>query len=387
MSSPIYIDAISSVSALGVHEKEVFQSYLRQKPLFCQQKIQGKEREFISPISEQGNELLNSISKESKAYTTLDRTALLAIFAARETLKKANWNHQNFGVNIGSSRGATQLFENYVQEYLATGKVSTQASPTTTLGNISSWVMQDLMANGPEISHSITCSSAMHSVLNAIAWIRSGLTDYFLAGGSEAPLTKFTIAQMKALKLYANFNLEETYPNKSLDFSKKKNTMILGEAAACMALANQKSENSLAEIIGFGYANEALKHSVSISRDAVCLQRSMTNALKMANLKKVDAVVMHAPGTVKGDSSELEALQKVYGKDNLPLLTSNKYLIGHTFGSSGMMSLEMAVLMLKNNRFLENPLYENSTEVKEIKSVMVNSVGFGGNAVSIIISK
>jgi 3-oxoacyl-(acyl-carrier-protein) synthase len=78
------------------------------------------------------------------------------------------------------------------------------ASPTTTLGNISSWVAHDLQSSGPEISHSITCSTALHALLNGVAWLKAGMADKFLVGGTEAPLTDFTIAQMRALKIYSN---------------------------------------------------------------------------------------------------------------------------------------------------------------------------------------
>jgi 3-oxoacyl-(acyl-carrier-protein) synthase len=63
--------------------------------------------------------------------------------------------------------GATDLFENTIRVF-KTGKAQTLASPTTTLGNISSWVAHDLQSSGPEISHSITCSTALHAVLNGV---------------------------------------------------------------------------------------------------------------------------------------------------------------------------------------------------------------------------
>ena len=74
------------------------------------------------------------------------------------------------------------------------------------MGNISSWVAHDLQTEGPEISHSITCSTALHALLNGVAWLQSGKQIKFLVGGSEAPLTPFTIAQMQALKIYAKRN-------------------------------------------------------------------------------------------------------------------------------------------------------------------------------------
>jgi 3-oxoacyl-(acyl-carrier-protein) synthase len=90
-------------------------------------------------------------------------------------------------------------------------------------------VAHDLKNKGPEISHSITCSTALHAILNAVAWLQSGMATRFLVGGSEAPLTAFTLAQMQALKIYANE--ESEFPCKAFDLTKTKNSMVLGEGA------------------------------------------------------------------------------------------------------------------------------------------------------------
>jgi 3-oxoacyl-(acyl-carrier-protein) synthase len=70
-------------------------------------------------------------------------------------------------------------------------------------------------------------------------------------------------------------------------------------------------------------------------------------------------------------------------------LTTNKWKIGHTFGASGILSVEMAVLMMQNNQFIGIPYLDaagvQNTE-KVIKKVLVNAVGFGGNAVSVLLS-
>ena len=102
-------------------------------------------------------------------------------------------------------------------------------------------------------------------------------------------------------------------------------------------------------------------------------------------LNEIDAIVMHAPGTIKGDQSEFRAIEKVFG-NNIPLLTTNKWKIGHTFGSSGMLSLELAILMLQNNTLIESPFYPNKKPTTPLKKILVNAVGFGGNAVSVVVS-
>src|SRR5690606_1819006 len=207
---------------------------------------------------------IHALRESDLKYKSLDDSVLYAMLAAREAINSAGWD-ESFGINLGSSRGATALFEKHHKEFLSTGKAHTLSSPSTTLGNISSWIAHDLQNNGPEISHSITCSTALHAMLNGIAWLRSGMADKFLVGGSEAPLTPFTIAQMQALKIYSAVDSSDPYPCKTFDFSKDKNTMVLGEAAAVACLEKGEKENALAYVVGFGYATENLKHSISIS--------------------------------------------------------------------------------------------------------------------------
>lgn len=100
----------------------------------------------------------------------------------------------------------------------------------------------------------------------------------------------------------------------------------------------------------------------------------------------VDAIVMHAPGTRKGDSSEVAAVQALFG-NNQPALTTNKWKTGHTFGASGMLSLEMAVLMLEEQLWIPAPLYSAGNPPASMNRILVNAVGFGGNAVSVLLQR
>ena len=385
MSTTVSIVSISSFSPLGSTPNEVWENYLKETTLIQDIQLGTKTVPAVA-LNEQQKQAVNSIIESDARYNNLDNSVLYALLASRAALEQSRWDQKDvFGINIGSSRGATDLFEKHHSEFLETGKTAIQASPATTLGNISSWVAQDLKSTGPEISHSITCSTALHALLNGVAWLRAGMADKFLVGGSEAPLTPFTIAQMQAMKIYSSFGTE--YPCRAFDLDKKVNTMVLGEGAASACLELGKVPNALAYIEGIGYATETLKHSVSISDDAECMQKSMQMALKDTPLDEIDVIVMHAPGTIKGDLSEYNAIQKVFGK-KLPLLTTNKWKIGHTFGSSGLLSLEFAVLMLQHNQFIGVPFVtSNRTTNKPLQKILINAVGFGGNAVSIVISK
>lgn len=384
MKNPISITAISSISSLGDSQETVWNNYLSESHFITKKKFENTTA-LVSQISDKDKSKIDKLRQSDAKYKNLDDSVLYAIYVARKAVSKANWKSEdNFGINIGSSRGATSLFEKYYADFLKSHKAETLSSPTTTLGNISSWVAHDLQTEGPEISHSITCSTGLHSLLNGIAWLNSGMTDKFLVGASEAALTEFTIAQMKALKIYAAKN--ESYPCKALDLNKKKNSMVLGEAASVLCLEKGEKENAIAKIIGIGYATEILEHNISISTEATCFQKSMKMAIGNTPTEEIDVIIMHAPGTVKGDLSEFSAIQKLFC-NKTPFLTTNKWKLGHTFASSGILSVELALLMLQNQQVIPVPFVQKQKEPKSLNKILVNAVGFGGNAVSVLLTK
>jgi hypothetical protein len=101
---------------------------------------------------------------------------------------------------------ATDLFENTIRVF-KTGKAQTLASPTTTLGNISSLPM---ICKVPAQNFTFRSVRQLYMVLNGVAW--PDPNKFWLV--VVKPLTDFTIAQMRALKIYSRS--EEAYPNRAL---------------------------------------------------------------------------------------------------------------------------------------------------------------------------
>lgn len=381
----IAIAGWGSVSPLGVNGEAAWASYQDTAHRFIKSTV-GQQQEWIAPLSSAAAGLVSKLSEENLKYRQLDPSVRYAMAASREAVQQAGWSGiRELGINLGSSRGATTAFEKHHGQFLANQGRFTDpvTSPATTLGNIAGWTASDLQVQGPAISHSITCATALHAIINAVVWLQSGHCTHFLAGGSEAPLTPFTLAQMKALKVYSR--LEDAYPCRSMDPEKTQNTMILGEGAASFCLEKERSD-ALAYISGVGYGTEPMTHGASLSADARCMQQSMKMALRGHDPRSIQVVVMHAPGTVRGDSAEINAIRAVFGTHR-PLLTSNKWKIGHSFGASGALSIEMALLMLKHNRFIQPPYLPAREQTKSLGKILVNGVGFGGNAASILIEK
>lgn len=391
MHTSIAITGMSSLSALGLGSQEVWANYRLPTTAIRLR----KDGYFAAALPAQSQEQVQMLAREQKAYQRLDPSVWYAMLVARRACAQAAWAiGATCGVNFGSSRGATQLFEHYHQEFLNTGQAATMTSPTTTLGNISSWVAQDLKLQGPAISHSVTCSTGLHAVLNGVAWLLSGLSQRFLVGASEAALTPFTLSQMQVLKITAMpGEAELAYPCRAGDLSKQANTMVLGEGAAafCLELPETAGANALAYIVGVGFASDEITHATAISDEGIGFQQSMCMALGGRSAEVVDGIVMHAPGTVKGDLAEMRAIQAVFGIDGaaLPRLTSNKWKLGHSLGAAGVLSLEMAVLMLQHQIWIDIPFVDahERNGAKAINTVMVNAIGFGGNAVSVLVAR
>lgn len=387
MQEKMIISGMGSLSALGSNAEEIWNRYQNGTTRITNCCFNDCDTP-VGKLHPEEEALIKKLRQENPHYRRLDKTVLLSILAARKAITQASWGEdEHISVNLGSSRGATQLFEKHHKNFVQNNdkRLSPVVSPTTTLGNLSSWVAYDLGIKGASFSHSITCSTALHSVLNAIAWLQSGMAHKFLVGGSEAPLSDFTIAQMRALRIYSEE--KGAYPSLPLEADKKHNSMVLGEGAAIFCMEKDQGQNRIAKIEGFGYATELIEHNVSLSSEADCLHRSMEMALNNAGISEVDSIVMHAPGTIKGDESEYKAITKLFGA-KIPHLISTKYATGHSFGASGALSMELAILMLQQQQLIKFP-YDSMPcgKPQKIKTIMVNATGFGGNAVSIILSK
>ena len=381
MEKPIYIRSLGSITPLGIHPEEILSSY--RKPISCLEKVDINNGSYwVGRLPKEYQGMIERMQTEG-GYRQLDPSVLYGMLAARLAVENAGWqNGFSAGVNMASSRGATQSLEMHFAEFIERGRSHVLSSPSTTLGNLAYWIAHDLDFQGPAISHSITCSSALHAVLNGVAWIQSGLSDHFLAGGTEAALTNFTMSQMQAMKIYSES--EGPFPCRAMDMDKSKNTMVMGEGASVACLQGEATKDALSKITGIGYGREPLEHAASISDKGNCLQDAMRMALKDIDPAQVDVVITHAPGTLQGDRAEWRALEAVFG-DAIPAVTNNKWKLGHTFGASGMISLEMGVYMIQHQEFYPIPYLKYDRRPEKINKVLVNAVGFGSNAVSILL--
>jgi len=391
----IAITGCGSISPLGYNRSSIYSQYLNNDTCLVNKTFNDKVYP-VGVLPKQAEEQLLKLFVENPKYKKIDRTVLMAMKAAMLAFEEAGWKStagKITGVNIGSSRGSTALFEQLHENFLNDKEKRTDVftSPLTTLGYVSNQVASYLNITGPLINTSITCSTGIQAICNAIAWIRAGMANRFIAGGTEAPLTAFTIAQVEALGIYSK--LKTKYPCAPLSIADKGiNTFVLGEGASVVAIEkinitelHEKKPLGIIESVGFSF--ERPPSLTGITEDGSLIAASMRMALEhMLTDSSIDLILLHSPGTVKGDEAEFNAVKEVF-KNDVPNLYTNKWKIGHTYSASPSLNLELGLICLQNN-FL--PIFPYKTNVvnkqRKIRKIMINATGFGGNATSIIIS-
>lgn len=395
MDRKLIIRGLSTISPLGVTKADIVR--LLDDPQPTAIPCGARNNRPIFPLTSQGEGVVGRVAEEER-YLRLDRVSHLALAAVRQTLELARGRHGEIGcVSIGSSRGATQSLEGTISSFaLDSTKVPTETSPTTTAGNISSWVAQEILArkSSPSqgaplasLSTSMTCSSAFQSLITACAFIRAGFATAAVFGGSEACLTPYTIAHLEALRIYADGN--KPWPCRPCgSVSAASNTVALGEGAGTAILMeddNADVDGDL-ELLGIGWAVEETPTATGLSADGYAFERSMKMALEhLETGRMVDTVVAHAPGSVRGDEAELRAIARTFG-DGV-MVCSTKHLTGHTYGASGMVSMAMAQALLEGALWRGFPYASAAGNhvVERPQTVLINTAGFGGNSVSVLV--
>ena len=308
------------------------------------------------------------IAEAKDDYPLHDRVHHLAVTAARQL----RINAPNAFVNVGSSRGATTSLEKAIIQFQLEGTVPVLTSPMTTLGQVAGVVAKEVGADGGAMDHSMTCSTSLQAVVNAASYIKSGQGNSAVVGGAEAPITPFTIAQFKSLRLINQNRIEPTIP-----FS-KGNGLVLGEGAGLVTLTRDVGKW---EILGVGQQMAQGEHMVDLAAESI--KGSMNKAWEAAGKPRMDFVMAHAPGTKKGDDTEKQSIKELFG--NTPML-SNKWAFGHTFGASGILNLIWAAWLLDGWKpIIPVPYQVSHPNVENPKIAMVNAVGFGGNSVSVVL--
>ena len=351
---------------------------------------------------------------DKKEVRRMDKFAQYAIVASDEAIKDAGISLENVdkhrvGVIWGAGIGGLQTFQDEVMNYAA-GDGTPRFSPFFIPKMIADIAPGHIsMRNGfmgPNYTTVSACASSANALVDAFNYIRLGMCDVIVSGGSEAAVTIAGMGGFNSMQALSTRN--ETPETASRPFDATRDGFVLGEGAGALVL--EEYEHAIArgakiycEVGGGGLYSDAY-HLTAPHPEGIGVIAVMQNCLRDAGLQPedVDHINTHGTSTPLGDVAELKAISHVFGAHAKNInINSTKSMTGHLLGAAGAIEAIASILAMQHS--LVPPTINHTTvdenidpslnltlnhaQKREIKVAMSNTFGFGGHNACVLFKK
>ncbi|AYL98029.1 beta-ketoacyl-[acyl-carrier-protein] synthase family protein [Mucilaginibacter celer] len=398
MEQPVFIAGLGVISAIGNTVAQNLLSLELGKTGIAPIQYLDTEHRHEFPVGEVklSNGELNELSGFKPG---ISRTALLSLVAATEALADAgleNFAKLRTGFVSANTVGGMDKTEDFFRDFLpddAKGRLRNVINHEC--GAVTNLVADKLGIRDYISTISTACSSSANAIMYGARLIKNNLLDVVIAGGTDA-LTRFTLNGFNTLMI---LDKQPCQP-----FDAKRRGLNLGEGAGYVVLVSERVASSIkkelyCKLSGYCNANDAY-HQTASSPDGTGSLLAMEGALKKAALQpnNISYINLHGTGTQNNDSSEGAAISQLFA-GHYPKMSSTKAFTGHTLGASGGIEAVYSALAVQKGLIYPNLKFETPMEglpftpetrfskQPEIKHVLSNSFGFGGNCSSLIFSK
>src|ERR1700683_3304148 len=347
---------------------------------------------------------------EPKEQRKVDNFIIFAMGAATQALDDANWHPSQYedqivsGVMIGSGIGGVEGIAetSLILRDRGPRRVSPFFIPGRLINLASGYVSITHGLKGPNHAVVTACSTGAHAIGDAGRLIALGDADVMVAGGTESPVNRLSMAGFAACRaLSTGFN--ETPERASRPYDRDRDGFVMGEGAGAVVLeeydhAKRRGARIYGELIGYGLSGDAY-HITAPSEDGDGAFRCMSAAIRRAGISPgdIDYINAHGTSTPLGDEIELNAVQRLVGNaaDRIAM-SSTKSSIGHLLGGAGAVEAIFSILALRDQVApptvnLDNPsvktaidLVPHTARKREIEVALSNSFGFGGTNASLV---
>ncbi|GGK58159.1 beta-ketoacyl-ACP synthase II [Rufibacter glacialis] len=351
---------------------------------------------------------------ERKEARKMDLFTQFAVIVADQAVQDANLldeslDKDRIGVIWGSGIGGLRTFQEECVNF-ANGDGTPRFNPffiPKMIADISAGHISIKYGfRGPNFVTVSACASATNALIDSFNYIRLGMVDIVVSGGSEAAVTEAGVGGFNALKALSERN--DSPETASRPFDKDRDGFVLGEGAAAIVLeeyehAKARGAKIYAEIIGGGMSADAY-HITAPHPEGLGARNVMQNALKDAGIKPedVDYINVHGTSTPLGDVGEAKAIEHVFGDHAYNLnISSTKSMTGHLLGAAGAIEAVASILAIQNgiipptiNHLTDDEQFNpklnftfNKAQEREVNIALSNTFGFGGHNTSVIFKK
>jgi 3-oxoacyl-[acyl-carrier-protein] synthase II len=347
---------------------------------------------------------------EPKEQRKVDEFIVFAMCAARQALDDAGWRPQSYedqittGVLLGSGIGGIGGIADTAITLKERGprRVSPFFIPGRLINLASGYVSIEFGLKGPNHAVVTACSTGAHAIGDAGRFIALGDADVMVAGGTESPVNRLSIAGFAACRaLSTAFN--DTPARASRPYDRDRDGFVMGEGAGVVVLeelehAKARGAKIYAELVGYGVSGDAY-HITSPAPDGDGALRCMRMAVKRAGIAPadIDYINAHGTSTPVGDEIELNAVEGLLGNAASRIsMSSTKSSIGHLLGAAGAVEAIFSIMAIRDQTApptinLDNPsvgspidLVPHRAQTRHIRVVLSNSFGFGGTNAALV---
>ena len=259
---------------------------------------------------------------------------------------------------------------------------------------------------GPNFTTVSACASSTNAIIDAYNYIRLGMADAFITGGSEAAVNEAGVGGFNALHALSTRNDDPKTASRPFDLGREG--FVLGEGAGALILeeldhALARGAKIYAEVVGSGMSADA-HHITAPHPEGLGALNVMKNALADAEMtaEDIDYINVHGTSTPLGDIAESKAIKQVFGDHSYNLnISSTKSMTGHLLGAAGAIEAIASILAVKNdiipptiNHFEDDPEFDpklnftfNKAQKRTVNAALSNTFGFGGHNASAIFKK
>jgi 3-oxoacyl-[acyl-carrier-protein] synthase II len=351
---------------------------------------------------------------DRKEARRLDKFAQYAIAASDEAIKDAGITHDNVnkhrvGVIWGAGIGGLETFQEEVLYYAKCDgqpKFNPFFIPKMIADIAPAHISMRNEYMGPNYTTVSACASSANALIDAFNYIRLGMCDVIVSGGSEAAVT---IAGMGGFNsMHALSTRNESPETASRPFDATRDGFVLGEGAGALVLeeyehAKARGAKIYCEVGGGGMSSDAY-HLTAPHPEGIGVIAVMENTLRDAGMTPdmIDHINTHGTSTPLGDVAELKAISHVFGDHAKNInINSTKSMTGHLLGAAGAIEAIASILAMQNS--LVPPTINHTTvdenidpslnltlnkaQKREIKVAMSNTFGFGGHNACVLFKK
>ncbi|PPB82368.1 3-oxoacyl-[acyl-carrier-protein] synthase I [Albidovulum inexpectatum] len=253
------------------------------------------------------------------------------------------------------------------------------------------------------VNYSITsaCSTSAHCIGNGAELIQMGKQDIVFAGGGEE--LDWTLSCLFDAMGAMSSKYNDAPQTASRPFDRNRDGFVIAGGAGVVVLeelehARARGAKIYAELTGYGATSDGYDMVAPSGEGG---ERSMRLALSTLPAdRKIDYINAHGTSTPVGDTTEIEAIRRVFGRGSTPPVSSTKSLTGHSLGATGVHEAIYSLLMMQGNFIAasanvfeldpaidEGEIVTELREGVELDSVLSNSFGFGGTNATLVMSK